>query len=748
MLIMRRILGSIVFCLASILSAIPFAWAQGAQGSGAGAEDFIAVEVRSPLSDRTRALLQRLVEPATTSQLIGTVSAQGITVGRICDTDAGGDTKCPNLDQALRQAKQIAGTRTVARQFSASTVDRVVTQTTGGAAGRPLIVSRQTYALFESDDPVVAATGRFPSASSPLAAAIAVPQNALDIMLGSAAAPVGASAAVATLDNDLRLGGKSERSFRINRLLPPSERNALVAALTQGGPDIIAVNREAAPRNSFSLIQFQSSGEGCSTVPPHWPFDVQEVKKTLDFNEKIRQRMKLGPVRRSRILIVDTGLGKTLAQTEVFSKLLYADPIEVMTPTVVQREFVGEPRCTDANDNGYWHDVYGAGSGDLASDDLRCLRPEIGALDIIAPHPRQPASTQIYKPSHGSFVGGLAAGGPNFGQSFPQVGDYIGLSFFRLPRKSQIAALDIVNEFADIRLSLNYAAALGADVINMSLKTAREEPFDVFNDNKTSLLVAAAGNGSEDLDHNAPENMPASLSLPDRMIVVAALQPNEADPLWPLSARSPSKVHIAAPGASITSFDASGAEICDSGTSAAAPLVSFTAAMIKALTGSPRRIIRARLLAAADHEPLLDGVVEEGRRLNVNAALDLFVDRIELDGNDRQLRRGWIEPDRTDPLFLVCADPEPPLDSFRGKIDLALLWEWRRGGGGKVHLRHQVRSSIFTPFEASKCDAPTGIFKFFDLETHVVGDIDWMHVRKILPTPFRAAKAAVLKMRE
>jgi hypothetical protein len=256
------------------------------------------------------------------------------------------------------------------------------------------------------------------------------------------------------------------------------------------------------------------------------------------------------------------------------------------------------------------------------------------------------------------------------------------------------------------------------------------------------LLVASAGNFAEDLDQNASENRPASLEgFDDRMIVVGALQPNDPDhPFWPDSARSPTHVHIAAPGALISSLGTDGQDLCDSGTSAAAPLVSFTAAMLRSLTGAPREIVRSRLLAAADHEPKLQGMVEDNRRLNVEAALDIFVDRVETDGG---LKRGWIEPQSAERLVSVCKPPGiGRLAALRGKIDLSLLWEWWKKPDKQASIRHQIDERHFN---LEKCDVPDGTFSFFDLATGVAADIPWSSVKKVLPTPFRAVKAIILK---
>jgi hypothetical protein len=362
---------------------------------------------------------------------------------------------------------------------------------------------------------------------------------------------------------------------------------------------------------------------------------------------------------------------------------------------------------------------------------------------MLNPPPRKPTSQQTYSPYHGSFVGGLATGGPRFVAAFPSVSDYIGLSYFLVTRRSLHPDLHVENAPNDIAHSLDYAQAIGADVINMSLKTNARDEFHKFTDNKQALLVVAAGNDRENLDQPG-DNFPAGIEAfgnRDSMITVAALQPDSANPLWPLSTTSEAKVHIAAPGAQLLSFDTSGGQVCNSGTSAAAPLVSFTAAMLRALTGAPREFVRSRVLAAADYSPRLVGKVEDARRLNIEAALDVMVDRVELTGGGT--KRGWMEPRRTEPLVPVCAAwAEGPLKHLNGQIDMSLLWEWRRLDGGKVAIRYQA--DRLNPFRKGSCDVPSGPFSFFDIEAGKDIQVQWNDVKRLLPTPFRAVKDVVL----
>jgi subtilisin family serine protease len=679
----------------------------------------VTLKVSGPLSPEDREALAELIEPEPVTRLIDTASSSGAPLMELCARN-----DCPALDklvtnlQASLPAPHVTGLA-------------VATMELNPQVGAPW---GESFAVIGRNTSIARAAGLGD-------AAVAVPterlkENDLPLKPGQLLIPPRTSrAAVSLIEADLRIGGKSEREVRLNRVLTESEFAERIARL---GSSTSVILDAQPPQEAFSFMEFQASGSNCAANPANWPFDMTRVVQVMNFNEAIRRRLKLGPPRRSRILVVDTGLGKQLSRNDAFFRVLFPEPAEMITPAVAQRELAGVPICIDGNNNGYWRDVYGTGSGNEANEEV-CVVPSFDHLDLLQPHPRKETSQQIYFPDHGSFVAALAAGGPEFYQAFPAVADFVGLSFFRVTRKSQQKALHVENSADEISRSLEYAKSIGADVINMSLRTNRDAAFQKFKEEGAiSLLVAAAGNNKEDLDKTSPGNRPASLrGLDDRMIVVAALQPNKTDPLWPMSARSASHVHIAAPGAQIKSLDAEGQSMCDSGTSAAAPLVSFTAAMLRALTGAPRAIVRARLLAAADHVPELAPFVEEGRRLNIEAALDVFVDRVELaDG----VKRGWMHPLPEEPFLGVCRSGGAGLQPSGGRIDPALLWHWSRKGN-QASIRHQLER---LGFEHQPCDIPAGEFSFFDLATRKTTDIQWSDVKKLLPTPFRALKATIL----
>lgn len=736
--------GCIVLVFMGAATSADYSLAQSAPARDGNAGSFINVRITAAPSPEARAALEQLIEPFATAAAVAAAGAAP-TVSAVCAATGGGvATECANVTEAINAAERVGASRSFNQKLIAPTLLQTKTFTVTEPPRFPDFQSKtvtstsaREFVVFGANDPIVLAAGRLEGQS------LAVPLESVAPIIKPEANLIGAPEKMALIDEDLRLLGVSERNFRINPILGDAKTEDLLQTLGAIRNSGVAVDRTLSPIDSFSLIQFETSGVNCDSAQSGWPFDVGRVKKILEFNEDFRHKMRLGAPKRSRILIVDTGLGKSLAQSSSFGPLLYAEPSELLS-SIVARPRTNEARCVDANGNRYFGDVYGVGSDERSEEETKCKLPTFNALDLVSPHPRKLGVTQIYNPDHGSFVGALAGGGPDLLAAFPQIQEYVGLTFFRVPRLSRAPRAHVVNEFNAIGDSLAYAKEIKADIVNLSLKTARDEPFDgPLTGNEDVLLVAAAGNNGETLNDTASENRPASLeSLRERMIVVAALQPNAAFPFWPSSARSKEMVHIAAPGALIASLDASGARICDSGTSAAAPLVSFTAATLKALTGARRAVIRARVLAAADNDPELKDKVEEGRRLNIEAALDIFVDRIELDGETAAMR-GWIEPSMADALVSVCQPRSGGLEDTGGKIDLALLWQWRRTAEGRASLRHQGLTSNFA-FMPAACKIPTGTFEFFDAETGKTHNIAWSSLRKMLPTPFRSGKAVIV----
>ena len=164
---------------------------------------------------------------------------------------------------------------------------------------------------------------------------------------------------------------------------------------------------------------------------------------------------------------------------------------------------------------------------------------------------------------------------------------------------------------SDLVDGIAYAVANGADVVNVSMAyfpdRAGVEAAVRAAGEAGVLVVAAAGNGGEDLDTRPA--VPAGLGL-DNLVSVAAL--NRSGRLASWSARGERSVEVAAPGVNIRSALPRGRHGRLSGTSQAAAHVSGTAArLLGRRSGATAQQLRTALIAGArDLGPLSGGAVQ------------------------------------------------------------------------------------------------------------------------------------------
>lgn len=163
---------------------------------------------------------------------------------------------------------------------------------------------------------------------------------------------------------------------------------------------------------------------------------------------------------------------------------------------------------------------------------------------------------------------------------------------------------------------LAYAARHGARVANVSLayfsdRDAIEQALRAAGD-AGLLVVAAAGNGGQDLD--ARPSLPAGLGLPN-LVSVAALDRRGHLPAW--SARGARTVEVAAPGVRIRSSLPGRRRGRLTGTSQAAAHVSGTAArMLARRPAATPAQIRAALVSGARPGGLADSLAGGATRLS------------------------------------------------------------------------------------------------------------------------------------
>lgn len=190
--------------------------------------------------------------------------------------------------------------------------------------------------------------------------------------------------------------------------------------------------------------------------------------------------------------------------------------------------------------------------------------------------------------------------------------------------------------------ALNYARRIGASVVNLSVVTgATSEPLEDAIGASRALIVSAAGNGG-DFPERVGVFPPALPSHREKLIVVGAHD-------WQKKLTSFSNrgrhVDILAPGCAIPFMDKIGdSPRLLSGTSFAAPFVTYTASLLRALSfpESPP-VVRARILASGRFVPALVNVTRYGVILDIARATRFREDSYLPKGSDVPVY-GTVDP--------------------------------------------------------------------------------------------------------
>lgn len=248
--------------------------------------------------------------------------------------------------------------------------------------------------------------------------------------------------------------------------------------------------------------------------------------------------------------------------------------------------------------------------------------------------------------SHGTHVAGLASGRLLGPELVPKIDRNIQLMILKVADST--GRIDSGNVFN----AAYYAQRSGVPVVNLSLAGPSEQAiYEAIRGSASVLFVVAAGNDNTSLQlddrSQSRYGYPAlyGLDLPN-IISVAALDQSGERACF--SNYGPA-VDIAAPGVALESTVTGGIAML-SGTSQAAPLVSFAAALLfSAGYNRTPAAIRNRLIVSGDYSKKLKDAVASGSRLNIEKALSFRSDVIEL--ADHSLLKGMIDP--PDPIYVL-----------------------------------------------------------------------------------------------
>jgi hypothetical protein len=242
---------------------------------------------------------------------------------------------------------------------------------------------------------------------------------------------------------------------------------------------------------------------------------------------------------------------------------------------------------------------------------------------------------------HGTRVAQILTGGSGLLSQFPNLPDLVRINAVNVVQRAGGDRYEPRAEglLRGINFALNNAQVANVSIVS---QTELELALQAIN-GKELLLVVAAGNETSPLDQ-PPRLYPPSYGGTHavggkQIITVAALDGNLG--LAQFSNWSKIYADVVAPGCAVPYQDAASDTMY--GTSFAAPLVTLTAALLRAFYVHPPIEIKRRLEASVDFDPgLTDKILWQGR-LNMAKALSLYEDVLERHSQPGQLTfRRWL----------------------------------------------------------------------------------------------------------
>jgi Subtilase family/Putative peptidoglycan binding domain len=481
------------------------------------------------------------------------------------------------------------------------------------------------------------------------------------------------------------------------------QRLKAAAAVSDAGEGLLDV----APSPPVQLLAPLSSNdpslaEGpCSpgaSVPVNWPFDRTKVLEAIEaaLGYIASRPDRAGRGRATVIRVADTGVSD-LGQASGFPlKFLAVNPNAKPGKVDPATQFKGAYYGIDAD-----------GGGD------------------VTPRPADATGW------HGTQVADLALGGVAFRTEYPALAELVNLSVARIFTDRTGAGIWV--NTATLNSSVSYHPP-AANIINFSV--GGPDPFPAFHDALASLtdnqqlVVLAAGNDGHDLG-NPPTMYPAAFASDDRirsaLLVVGAHGPA---PTGGMPARvgfsnyGVNYVDLLAPGCRFPpAFGAAtGGDLA--GTSFAAPLVAFTAGLIRDFLYQPdSRTMRERVWASVRWvSPDVEKTTRFGGVLDIPAAISVFDDVA-------RLRGGALLPGRwmTSSRFQPCGDGNavPSTNVLRVRVEPR---------GNALPLLHLlVRDTNSFVSEAPACTAANDDGPQLRLESGEARTLHWSELEALIP---------------
>jgi Subtilase family len=392
------------------------------------------------------------------------------------------------------------------------------------------------------------------------------------------------------------------------RLKPDMDGKAaalqVVASLPSGPDASVAVTSNY---RGYIAEPPSAAESNCSAAPAtQWPIDVGELRRVLSLRSKSDSKPTVG-----KLLIVDTGFPPGQVNKPPFVEDMFVRKVgNVVDP---QHEPFLWTTVQPPDPPQYFYPTMKNGDHGIGVLTLAVGGPEVLRQKLLPPNVVSQGGTIIslmgYKSVGGApelSVNGEAAiqslSGGNWGQA----------------------------AVAGVNLSLQFSTEYASGNYNGVLKT-----------HTTVLYVFAAGNDTKDLSVENIQPADWGGDKNDNAITVGAANPDGT--YWIRSNRGMSGVDLAAPGCAVPSLGWNNVtngfkDVRLSGTSVAAPLVSFAGNLLRDLVDPAR--IKSRILSSGRYFSTLSDKVRSKRLLDVPTALALQFDAIR--DNDGKLRLGRI----------------------------------------------------------------------------------------------------------